>query len=477
MLNKDILRLSISELAPKIKSREISPVELTQAALEQLDRVKPEINSFITILAEAALKQAKAAEKSIIKGGYLGPLHGIPIGIKDNLATKNIRTTIGSKIFTDYVPDEDAFAVKRVKEAGAVILGKENMHEFAMGATSNNPHYGAVHNPWSLDSIPGGSSGGSAANVASCVTYGSLGTDAGGSVRMPASFCGVVGIKPTYGRVSQRGLLSSVFGNDHIGPLTRTVRDNALILQVIAGYDPLDPTTVPVPVPDYTAGLNGSVKRLKMGIPRNYFFDPIDPEVDKAVRNAIDTLQEMGIKSTEVSLPSLEYAPALRIISSVENLVAHEDIIRKHKKEYGEDVLFRMLPAQFVRAVDFARCMRVQRLIIDDFLKVLRDVDFLAVPTTPAPAYPIDAETITIAGITYPVKGAGRSSSIIGRNTFIGNHLGLPCLSVPCGLSRKGLPIGLQLIGRAFDEGLLYRVAHHYEESFPLKGRYPKIAM
>jgi len=477
MKNKELLKLSISELAPKIKSREVSPVEVTKAALEQMERVRPRTNSFITVLSDSAIKQAKEAEKAIMRGDYRGQLHGIPVGIKDNLATEGIRTTLGSKIFSDYVPEKDAFVVERVKKAGAVILGKENMHEFAIGGTSNNPHFGAVHNPWSLDKIPGGSSGGSAANVASCVTYASFGTDAGGSVRMPASFCGIVGIKPTYGRVSQRGLLSSVFGNDHIGPLTRTVRDNALMLQIIAGRDPLDPTTVPVPVTDYTTKLDGGIKRLKMGIPTNYFFDPIDPEVDEAVKKAIKAFEEMGIKAKEISLPNLEYAPALRIISNVENLVMHEDIIRKHKGDYGEDVLFRMLPAEYVAALDLARCFRVQRIIIDDFLKALQEVDFIVTPTTPAPAYPIDAETITVAGVEYRVKGAGHSpSAIIGRNTFIGNQIGLPALSVPCGLTAKGLPIGLQLTGRAFEEGLLYRVAYHYEEVSPVKGKYPKIA-
>jgi len=477
MSNKQLLKLTISELAPKIKSRELSPAEVTQTALEQIERLKPNINSFITVLGDEAMKQAKDAEKAIMRGNYKGPLHGVPIGLKDNLATKGIRTTIGSKVFSKNVPDEDAFVVTRLREAGAVVLGKENLHEFAMGVSSNNPHYGAVHNPWSLDSIPGGSSGGSAANVASCMTFASLGTDAGGSVRIPSSLCGVVGIKATYGRVSQRGLLSSAFGHDHIGPMTRSVRDNALMLQAIAGYDSLDSTTAPVPVPDYTAGLSRNVRRLKMGIPKNYFFaDPIDPEVSTALDEVIKAFEEMGIKSKEIALPNLEYAPVLRIISSVENLVIHDEIARKHKKDYGDDVYFRMLPAQFVTAVDFARCLRVQRLIIDDFLKTLQDVDFIVTPATPIPAYPIDAETITVKGVQYTVKGPGRGSSVVGRNTFVGNHIGLPALSVPCGLTKKGLPIGLQLYGRPFEEGLLYRVAYHYEEVSPMKGKFPKVA-
>jgi aspartyl-tRNA(Asn)/glutamyl-tRNA(Gln) amidotransferase subunit A len=349
------------------------------------------------------------------------------------------------------------------------------MHEFAMGATSNNPHFGAVRNPWSLDAVPGGSSGGSASNVAAGATFASLGTDAGGSVRIPASLCGVVGIKPTYGRVSQLGLLSSAFNNDHVGPLTRSVRDNAILLQAIAGFDPLDATSAPLPVANYLYRINGSVKGLVAGIPVNYYFEGLDPDVDRAVKESIRALRDMGIETKEVSLPNLEYAGALRIISSVENVMMMDDVIRKHSKDIGPDVLFRMLPAQFVMAVDYARCLRVQRLIIDDFTKALADVDFIVTPTTPIPAFPIKADVIDVGETKISVKGPGRSSAILARNCFVGNHIGFPALTVPCGISGKGLPIGVQLIGRLFDEALLYRVAYHYEEVSAMKGKHPDV--
>jgi len=249
----DFLRMTISELAPKIQNKEVSPVELTEAALAEADRLQPTLNSFITILHDRALDQARESETAISRGDYRGPLHGIPIGLKDNLATAGITTTLGSKVLANHVPEEDAEVVKRCRNAGAIIIGKENLEEFAAGATSNNPHYGAVHNPWGLDHIPGGSSGGGGANVAAGITFASLGTDLGGSVRLPGTFCGVVGLKQSFGRVSQRGLLVTSFNGDHIGPMTRSVADSALMLQVLAGNDPLDPSTVPVPVPDYSA--------------------------------------------------------------------------------------------------------------------------------------------------------------------------------------------------------------------------------
>ncbi|MCI0830298.1 MAG: Asp-tRNA(Asn)/Glu-tRNA(Gln) amidotransferase GatCAB subunit A, partial [Chloroflexi bacterium] len=290
MPNVDFLRMTISELAPKIKNKEVSPVELTEAALAEADRLQPTLNSFITILHDRAMDQAREAESAIFQGDYRGPLHGIPIGLKDNLATAGITTTVGSKVLANNVPEEDAEVVRLCRKAGAIVIGKENLEEFAAGATSNNPHYGAVHNPWGLDHIPGGSSGGGGANVAAGVTFMSLGTDLGGSVRLPGTFCGVVGLKQSFGRVSQRGLLVTSFNGDHIGPMTRSVADSALVLQVIAGDDPLDPSTVPVPVPDYSAYLGKGLKGLKMGVPSNHYFDMLDGEVEAAVRGSIAAL-------------------------------------------------------------------------------------------------------------------------------------------------------------------------------------------
>ncbi len=391
MTNTALHTLSISELAPKIKAKEISPVELTDAVLAQVDRLQPILNSFITILHDDARRQAKEQEVALMRGDYRGPLHGIPIGIKDNLATAGIRSTVGSKVLADHVPTEDAEAVRRCKAAGAIIVGKENLEEFAAGSTSNNLHYGAVHNPWNLDHIPGGSSGGGGANVAACVTFTSLGTDLGGSVRGPANFCGAVGMKQTFGRVSQRGLMVTSYNGDHIGPITRSVRDSALVLQAIAGYDPLDPSTVPVPVPDFTGLIGQEVRGLKMGIPANYYFDIIDPQVERTVRSAISALEAMGVEARQVSLPMMQYAGALRIAAMADSIVTHEPFLTTNRDDYGPTVLYRTLAGQFVLGRDYSKSMKVQRLIKEEYARILQEVDFLVTPSSPVAAWRIDA--------------------------------------------------------------------------------------
>ena len=473
MANSNLTNLTISELAPMIQARELSPVELTEAALEQVDRLQPVLNSFITVLQDQAREQAKEQEAALMRGEYRGPLHGIPVGIKDNIDTGGIRTTVGSKVLSGQVPAEDALTVAKIKEAGAIILGKENLEEFAAGSTSNNLHYGAVHNPWNLDHIPGGSSGGGGANVAACVTFASLGTDLGGSVRGPANFCGIVGMKQTFGRVSQRGLQVTSFNGDHIGPMTRSVADNALVLQAIAGYDPLDPSTVPVPVPDFSELLGQGVSGLKMGIPSNYYFDFLHPDTEAAVRRAISALEELGAEAVEVSLPMMEYAGALRIPGMADSVVTHEPFLRDSRDDYGPTVLYRTLAGQFVLGRDYSKAMKVQRLVKEEYARVLQDVDFLVTPSSPVPAWRIDSETVSIDGDDYPVRGPG--SGMTSRCTSPSNATGLPAMSIPCGFSQDGLPIGLQLIGRPFEEPLLYRVAHAYEDVSPSRGRRPAV--
>ena len=471
----DLSDLTISELAPMIRSREVSPVEVTEAALTRADRLQPSLNSFITILHEHARSQAREREAALARGEYRGPLHGIPIGIKDNIATAGIRTTLGSRVLAEHVPEEDAHAVTLCKEAGAILLGKENMHEFASGATSNNPHYGAVRNPWNLDHIPGGSSGGGGANVAACVTFASLGTDLGGSVRLPGNFCGVVGLKQTFGRVSQRGLLVTSFNGDHIGPLTRSVRDSALVLQAIAGYDPLDPSTVPVPVPDdYTATLESDLHGLKMGIPTNYYDGPLDAEVEAAVQKAITALEELGVELREVSLPSMKYAGALRIATMADSVVTHEPYIEAHRQDYGNDVLYRVLSGQFILGRDYSKALKVQRIIKEEHARVLQEVDFLVTPTAPIPAPRIDA-TFTRGDAQHQVKGPYPGERMISSITRPSNNTGLPAITVPCGFTQAGLPIGLQLICRPFEEELMFRVAHTYEGVSPSRGRKPPL--
>ena len=473
MPDNELLKLTISEIAPMIQAREVSPVELTEAALAEAERRQPTLNSFITIMREPAMEQAEQAEEELSRGEYRGPLHGIPIGIKDNIATGGIKTTLGTKVLKDHVPNEDAEVVRRCKAAGAIILGKENLEEFAAGATSNNPHYGAVHNPWGLDHIPGGSSGGGGANVAAGVTFASLGTDLGGSVRLPGAFCGVVGLKQTFGRVSQRGLLVTSFNGDHIGPMTRSVSDSALVLQAIAGYDPLDPSTVPVPVDDYALVMERGIQGLTMGIPANHYFDLLDPEVEAAVRRAIAALEELGIASREVSLPSMEYVGALRFAAMADSVVTHEPYIASNREDYGPDTLYRTLAGQFVLGRDYSKAMKVQRIIKEEHARVLQGVDFLVTPTTPMPAPRIDAESITVDGKAQKVRGPG--SGHISRNTSPENATGFPAITVPCGFSESGLPIGLQFIGRPWEEGNLFRIAHAYEGVSPSRGVWPDL--
>jgi aspartyl-tRNA(Asn)/glutamyl-tRNA(Gln) amidotransferase subunit A len=468
-----MLQASIAEMAVRIKAREVSPVELTDAALAHAEQLQPSLQSFITLLPDQARAQANERERAIAKGEYRGPLDGIPIGIKDNIATAGIRTTVGSKVLAEHVPDEDAFVVRRAKEAGAIILGKENMHEWAAGGTSTNPFYGAVHNPWNLDHVPGGSSGGGAANVAACVTFASLGTDHAGSVRGPASYCGLVGIKPTYGRVSQRGLLGTSFDGDHIGPLTRTVLDNALVLQVMAGHDPLDPTSVPVPVPDFAADLGEGLTGLKVGVPRDYFFDVIDPEVESAIRAAIGALEELGAEVRDVRLETLEHADLLRIAASAEGYSVHEPYLADHHDDYTPALLHRYWGAAFIPATDYIKSLKLQRLVQEDFARTLQEVDVLVTPTNPTRAPLIGSHTFPIGGVEHGGAAVGVNMGI--RNTHITNVTGHPSISVPCGFSNGGLPIGLQLIGRPFEEALLYRVASLYERVSPSAGKLPPI--
>ena len=475
MSNVDLLQMTISEMAPKIQSKEVSPVELTEAALAEADRLQPTLNSFITILHERAMDQARESEAAIARGDYLGPLHGIPIGLKDNLATAGITTTVGSKVLADHVPKEDAEVVTRCRNAGAIFIGKENLEEFAAGATSNNPHYGAVHNPWGLDHIPGGSSGGGGANVAAGVTFASLGTDLGGSVRLPGTFCGVVGLKQSYGRVSQRGLMVTSFNGDHIGPMTRSVADSALVLQVLAGNDPLDPSTVPVPVPDYSAYLGKSLKGLKMGVPSNHYFDMLDSEVESAVRGSIAALEELGAELKEVSLPMMHYIGAMRISAMADAVVTHEPFLKAHREDYGPDVLYRTIPGQFVLGKDYSKSLRVQRMIQEEYAQVMQQVDFLVTPTAPVPAPRIDAEYIKVAGVDHRVRGPG--SGLISRNTSPLNAIGLPAITVPCGVTQGGLPIGVQFITGPFEEGILFQVADNYEKVSPSQGLRPRVAV
>ena len=450
--------LPLSQLAPLIRKKDLSPVELLEAILTRIERFDSQLNSYITVLADSARAEARQAEKEILNGHYRGPLHGIPVSIKDLFATRGARTTCGSKVLADWVPDYDATAVARWREAGAVIVGKTNMHEFAYGVTNNNPHYGPVRNPWDLERVPGGSSGGSGAAVAASLCTASLGSDTGGSIRIPSAVCGVVGIKPTYGRVSRYGAIPLAWSIDHVGPLAKSVEDAALLLAVLAGPDPKDATGSDRPVPDYTQGLSGEVGGVLLGIPEQYFFEHVDPEILTAVQQAIRSLEQLGASAQPVSLPHLENCAAMEAhITLAEATSYHEPHMRTRIDDYGDGVRIDLEAGRYLLATDYVKSQRARALLLEVFGRAFEQVDVIVSPTLPA--FP------PLIGELYVQSGDLREHVIDAflRFSIPYNLTGLPAISVPCGFSSSGLPIGLQIAGRAFDEPTVLRVAHAYE--------------
>lgn len=468
-----LLRSSIAELAPRIRAREVSPVEVTEAALARVEALQPTLGSFVTIVPERALAAAKARDAAIRAGEYRGPLDGIPIGVKDAIATAGIRSTCGTKALAGYVPRASAPAVEMLEEAGAIVLGKENMHELASGGTSTNPHYGAVRNPWNLDCIPGGSSGGSGANVSAGLTFASLGGDIGGSIRYPAHCCGVVGLKPTFGRVSQRGSLATSFWGQHLGPLTRTVSDCAHVLQAIAGYDPLDPTTVPVPVPDYSACLDGGVEGLRIGLPVDHYFDLVDDDVERVVHEALATLEGLGATVVEVRLPHAVFEPVFWVGLIAETFAADETLLRERRADLTYPLAVAALSGQFLSARDYLLVQNWKLALHRDFAEAFQVVDVVATPPAPTPAIPIGAESIVIKGDVLELTGR---DAVLGRDLCLSNATGHPAMCVPAGFSQDGLPVGVQLIGRRFEEPLLLQVAAAFEATSPAAGKWPPLA-
>jgi aspartyl-tRNA(Asn)/glutamyl-tRNA(Gln) amidotransferase subunit A len=464
----ELTSLSIAEAGELLRRRAVSPVELTQAYLDQIQKHDRDLRAYITVLEAGALATATAAEQEIAGGRYRGPLHGIPVALKDMVMTRGIRTTCGSRILHDWVPDADASVVVRLSRAGAILLGKLNMHEFAMGTTAVNPHFGTPKNPWDRTRIPGGSSSGSGVAVAAGLAAGALGTDTGGSIRIPAALCGIVGLKPTYGRVSRAGVIPMAWSADHVGPMTRTVADAALVLQVLAGRDPADPSTVDLPVPDYSHAMQGGVRGLRLGLAKDFFFDLLDSEIRAAVLAAARSLEALGASVEEVRLPSILHAgpPSFAIIAS-EAAAYHEPYVKTRAAEYGADVLARLTAGRFVLATQYLKGQRARQVIRAEMDAVLQQVDALLLPTTPIPAPPLDAHEVTIDGVTQEVR-----FWLIRLNRPM-NLTGHPALSVPCGFTTDGLPIGLQLVGRYFDEATLLRIGHAYEAVSPAKGRRP----
>ena len=454
--------LDITQLGRALREKEVSPVEVTHAYLDRIERLNPVLNAYITVTSDLALTQARAAEAEIQRGAYRGPLHGVPLGIKDLLDVAGVPTTMGSKILRSNVPSADATAVARLQDAGAVILGKHNLHEFAFGITSENPHYGAVHNPWNTERVPGGSSGGTSAAVAAGLCAAGLGSDTGASIRAPASFCGVVGLKPTYGRVSRAGALPLAWSLDHVGPLARSVADCATLLQAIAGFDPRDPGSAADAVPDFCVDLERGLAGVRVGIPREYFFETVEPDVERLVREAIQTLADLGASVQAVSLPHVSHAQvAGNVIMSSEAAAWHATWLRERAEDYGEDVLARIRGGRLVRAVEYLASQQMRTLIQQDFAQAFQQVDVIVGPTAPLVAPPI--------GRTFEPGGQLNVSprSIANRTTVPCNLTGMPAISVPCGISHDGLPVGLQIMAAAFAEPLLLRAAAAYEAATP----------
>ncbi len=469
MTPHDLAFASIADLAPALRRREVSPVEVVDSVLARIERLNPDLTAFITVTADQARADALVAEQAIAAGNYRGPLHGIPISLKDLYLTSGVRTTGGSKILADNVPTKDATVARRLRESGAILVGKNNMHEFAYGTTTINPHYGAARNPWNRERITAGSSGGSAAAVAAGLSYVSMGSETGFSIRRPAAFCGVVGLKPTYGRVSRFGMLPAAWSLDHAGPLTRSVADAALALNAIAGYDPRDPAASRRPVPDFAAALGRDVTGLRVGLPRQHYAGQVEPAVEAAFDAAVATLENLGCVPVEVPLPRVAYATvASSTIMFSEVTAAQARWIAERPDEYGADVRSRIQLGFCVTAVDYARGQRLRRWIAEEVAATLRQVDVLASPTTPQVATPIEGGLPALHDPGFVV--ADGPYNLLRLYALIG----IPAISIPCGFSPDGLPIGMSIAGRAFDESTVLRLANAYEQATPWHSKRPE---
>lgn len=463
---------SITHLATLVRKKKVSPVELLDAVLSRIERLNPRLNAFITVAADTARAEAKRAEREIARGRWRGPLHGIPISLKDNIATSCLRTTAGSKILAENIPEQDATVVRCLRRAGAVIVGKTNMHEFAYGVTTENPHYGPTRNPWDIARIPGGSSGGSAAALAAGMCFASVGTDTGGSIRIPASLCGVVGLKPTYGRVSAHGTVALSPTLDHVGPLARTVSDAAIVLRAIAGRDPHDATTLALPPFRLPENLKSVTRRLRLGLPRDFFFEGLDDEVRSAVLKATKHFEQRGAEVVEVALPSLA--------ASVEpsNHIALAEAAHYHRRmgwfparagDYGEDVRKRLEMGAETRAADYLRAFETQQRVCAEFDCAFALVDAILAPVTPVPAPQLGQKMLSLGGEEEPVRAA------LLRLCRPANLAGLPAISVPCSFTSEGLPVGLQIIGPRCGEEIVLRLALAYEQAHAWHEKHPDL--
>ena len=465
----DILHASIAQIAAQIRKGEISPVELIETTLQAIDQHEPQLNAFITVFSEESLERARQAETEIRNGKDLGPLHGMPIALKDIIYVEGTRSTAGSNFFAEESPQFDAALVSKLKDAGAVIIGKTNLHEFAFGVTTENPHFGATANPWDTARVPGGSSGGSAAAVVAGCCAGALGSDTGGSIRIPAAVCGHVGLKPTFGRISVYGVFELAQSLDTVGPMCRYVHDVALMMNILAGYDPHDVHSENQPVPDYTEGLDQPIRGRRAGVPKQHFFENLDSEVERVVGDAIKVLEGLGVEIVELDLPS---APAGHEVTltllTAEAGQFHQERLAAHREDYGVDVRELLEQGLELSATDYVEAIRVREIAKREFVQAFDQVDCILSPTAPVPA-PLRS--------THDLSGGSESNRIrprLTRNTRLINLLGLPSISVPCGFvqvensdSKAGLPVGLQISGPWWSEKTLLQISHAYEQATP----------
>lgn len=461
--------MNIQQAGRALRAREVSSRELTEQCLRRIEAVNGRLNAFLTVTAERALAAADEADRELAAGTDRGPLHGIPIALKDVFCTRGIRTTCGSLLFKDHVPDFDCAVAEKLAAAGSVLLGKTHMHELAYGVTSNNPHFGPVRNPWNPERVPGGSSGGSGAAVASGMAFLAMGSDTGGSIRVPGAFCNTVGLKPTYGRVSRFGVMPLDFSLDHMGPLTRTVRDAALCLETLAGRDERDETSSHAAVDSYVPPEGVSIRGLRVGVPGNFYFDQVDPEVAAAVRTMAQLAAGLGANVEVVTVPDIAALNAVGRVILLSEASAVFERFADRRDEFGADVRTLFDQGMLLPATDYVNAQRLRRQFRDAFIRLFESIDVMLTPTTPTVAKRIGETTIQVGGVAEDFRLA---TTRLVRGI---NLLGFPAISIPCGFDGEEMPIGLQLIGRPFAERQLLAAAAALEDATEFHKREPAV--
>ncbi len=466
----ELLELSLTDAARLVADKHVSPVELVDACLERIAAVDERLRAFISVYSEQARSVAQAAETMASAGHLLGPLHGVPIALKDNIALRGLTTTAGSRVLADWVPQNDATVAARLKAAGAVIIGKTNMHEFAWGGTTDNPHYGTCRNAWNDERFPAGSSGGSGVAVATRAAYGAIGTDTGGSIRLPSAVNGIVGIRPTIGRVSNYGVIPLAWSMDTVGPMTRTTRDCALMFNTIAGYDFHDPACAREPVVDYLADIDLGVEHLRIGVVPEYFFTHLQPAVARAVTDALSLFRQLGAVIRDVRIASIAGNISAQLtVESCEPSAYHQRPLREQPDSYGADVRALLEIGELLPATQYIAAQRYRTLLREEFLHAFKSVDVFICPTLPFTATPVKATSVVIEDTPEDMLSA------IMQFTGVPSLTGMPALNVPCGFDDDGLPIGMQIIGRPFDEALLFRVGAAFQAVTDYHARKPPL--